>query len=80
MLHFPNAKINIGLFITEKRPDGYHNLETIFYPLTMLKDALEVLPVADGNDSSMHISGKSIDGNVYDNLVWKAFQNFTAKR
>ena len=32
MLTFPNAKINLGLNITEKRPDGYHNLETIFYP------------------------------------------------
>lgn len=33
MITFPNAKINIGLNITEKRPDGYHNLETIFYPI-----------------------------------------------
>ena len=33
MLTFPNAKINLGLNITEKRPDGYHNLETIFYPV-----------------------------------------------
>lgn len=74
MLHFPNAKINIGLFITEKRADGYHNLETVFYPLPMLKDALEVLPAAIDSESTMQISGKAIDGNVYDNLVWKAFQ------
>lgn len=32
MITFPNAKINLGLSITEKRPDGYHNLETVFYP------------------------------------------------
>jgi 4-diphosphocytidyl-2-C-methyl-D-erythritol kinase len=73
LLHFPNAKINIGLFVTEKRKDGYHNLETVFFPLRMLKDALEVLPAAEGNDSSIRISGKSIVGNAHDNLVWKAF-------
>ena len=33
MITFPNAKINLGLNITEKRPDGYHNLETVFYPI-----------------------------------------------
>ena len=33
MITFPNAKINLGLSITEKRPDGYHNLETVFYPV-----------------------------------------------
>ena len=40
MITFPNAKINLGLNIIEKRPDGYHNLETIFYPIN-LQDALE---------------------------------------
>ena len=42
MITFPNAKINIGLRIVEKRPDNYHNLETIFYPVA-LRDALEVV-------------------------------------
>lgn len=74
MLHFPNAKINIGLFVTEKRSDGYHNLETVFFPLPMLKDALEVLPAAEGKDSSIKISGKQIEGNAQQNLVWKALQ------
>lgn len=73
MLHFPNAKINIGLYVTNKRADGYHDLETVFYPLPQLKDALEVVPAADSSESSMRISGKTIAGNVYDNLVWKAF-------
>lgn len=41
MITFPNAKINLGLNIVEKRPDGYHNLETVFYPIPLL-DALEV--------------------------------------
>ena len=35
MITFPNAKINLGLNIVEKRPDGYHNLETIFYPINL---------------------------------------------
>ena len=42
MIAFPNIKINLGLSITEKRPDGYHNLETVFYPVA-LEDALEIL-------------------------------------
>ena len=33
MISFPNAKINLGLQIVERRPDGYHNLETVFYPI-----------------------------------------------
>ena len=74
MLHFPNAKINIGLFVTEKRADGYHNLETIFYPIPRLKDALELLPAQENTESSMRISGKTIEGDLYENLVWKAFQ------
>ena len=41
MITFPIAKINLGLNVVEKRPDGYHNLETVFYPV-QIKDALEV--------------------------------------
>ena len=44
MITFPNAKINLGLNIVEKRPDGYHNLETVFFPIN-LQDALEVKPL-----------------------------------
>ena len=73
MLHFPNAKINIGLFVTEKRADGYHNLESVFYPLPMLKDALEVLPIANQDVPLMRISGREIEGAPNDNLVWKAW-------
>ena len=46
MINFPNAKINLGLNVTSKRPDGYHNLETIFYPIE-LKDALEIVPASN---------------------------------
>ena len=43
MLVFPNAKINIGLNVVEKRADGYHNIETVFYPVYGLYDALEAM-------------------------------------
>ena len=42
MISFPNAKINLGLNVVSKRPDGYHNIETIFYPIPV-KDALEIV-------------------------------------
>jgi 4-diphosphocytidyl-2-C-methyl-D-erythritol kinase len=46
MITFPIAKINLGLNVVERRPDGYHNLQTIFYPVG-IKDALEVFPMTD---------------------------------
>jgi 4-diphosphocytidyl-2-C-methyl-D-erythritol kinase len=70
MLCFPNCKINLGLYITNKRPDGYHDLETVFYPVP-LRDALEIVPAAE---TKLHISGKAIAGNEQDNLVRKAYQ------
>lgn len=74
MLVFPNAKINLGLHITEKRSDGYHNLETIFYPIP-LEDALEINPAKDNNHKfTLHQSGIVIDGKPEDNLVAKAYQ------
>ncbi|MBB6110993.1 4-diphosphocytidyl-2-C-methyl-D-erythritol kinase [Mucilaginibacter lappiensis] len=69
MILFPNAKINIGLNITERRPDGYHNLETIFYPIN-IKDALEVV-VSD--KLSFESSGLDIPGRVEDNLCIKGY-------
>ena len=59
MIVFPNCKINLGLHILNKREDGYHNLETVFYPL-LLKDALEIVRRDDGRlttDDSMTLSG-----------------------
>jgi len=69
MIIFPNAKINIGLNVTERRSDGYHNLETIFYPV-QIKDALEIV-VAD--KLSFESSGLEIPGRVEDNLCIKGY-------
>jgi 4-diphosphocytidyl-2-C-methyl-D-erythritol kinase len=69
MLSFPNAKINLGLNVIERRPDGYHNLETVFYPLA-LSDILEVLT---GKSFQFHSSGLMLDTEGGDNLVVKAY-------
>ena len=69
MISFPNAKINIGLNVVEKRPDGYHNLETIFYPVK-LSDALEVV---EAGETSFSSSGIEIDAVPESNLVYKAY-------
>lgn len=74
MITFPNAKINLGLNIIEKRPDGYHNLETIFYPIN-LQDALEVTRREnDSKEYSLRISGATLEGEDEDNLVVKAYK------
>lgn len=69
MINFPNAKINIGLNITARRSDGYHNLETVFYPIK-LNDVLEVIP---GDELAFTSSGIDIPGRVEDNLCVKAY-------
>lgn len=74
MIVFPNAKINLGLNITEKRPDGYHNLETVFYPVH-IEDALEVVPLKDSDkEFELHVSGTPVAGNPEENLVVKAYR------
>lgn len=73
MISFPNAKINLGLNIVGKRADGYHNLETIFYPIP-LEDILEI-EVLDHTEKpfELSISGIPIKGNLANNLVVKAY-------
>ena len=82
MLLSPLAKINLGLNVVERRPDGYHNLETVFYPVN-IKDTLEVTPQAtsapDGpssaaQDCQLTISGITIEGDTQRNLVVRAYQ------
>lgn len=73
MITFPNAKINLGLNIVERRPDGYHNLETIFYPIK-LQDALEVNRLETTEvPYKLRVSGANLHGSPEDNLVIKAF-------
>lgn len=81
MITFPCAKINLGLNIVSKRPDGYHNLETIFYPIP-LTDALEIKYMDEKFPSEspcdLKITGNDIDCNEEDNLVIKAYQLLAA--
>jgi 4-diphosphocytidyl-2-C-methyl-D-erythritol kinase len=69
MIVFPNAKINIGLNVVSKREDGYHNLETIFFPLK-LADALEFV---ETDETKITTSGIQIGGAPEQNLILKAF-------
>ena len=73
MITYPNAKINLGLNIVEKRPDGYHNLETVFYPIN-LQDAIEVTKLEGDEDYHLKISGVQIEGSADNNLVVKAYR------
>ena len=70
MITFPNAKINLGLNIVERRPDGYHNIETVFYPIP-LTDVLEIVPARDG-ETTLRCYGNPVDCPVEKNLVMKA--------
>ncbi len=69
MILFPNAKINIGLNITERRPDGYHNIETLFFPVDW-RDVLEIHTTTD--NTSLITSGIEIPDNPNNNLIIKA--------
>lgn len=73
MLLFPNCKINLGLHILNKREDGYHNLETVFYPVG-LKDALEVIP-SENTSAAIEFSASGLTaGDADNNLCIKAYQ------
>ena len=69
MIAFPNAKINLGLNIVERRPDGYHNIETVFFPIP-LTDILEIVPAAE---TSLNCYGNAVDCPPEKNLVMRAY-------
>ena len=71
MISFPNCKINLGLHILEKRTDGFHELETVFYPLA-LQDALEIVQAA-GTAINFTITGLTIEGSWENNICVKAY-------
>ncbi len=70
MLVFPNAKINLGLKVLNRRADGYHNIESLMIPIG-LKDILEVV-VSDKDTDSLHLLGEQVEGHPSDNLCLKA--------
>ena len=78
MIVYPNCKINLGLNVVRKRTDGYHDLETVFYPVP-LTDKLEAI-VGNGADGtcSLSLSGNPIEGNAADNLIVKAYNLLAA--
>jgi 4-diphosphocytidyl-2-C-methyl-D-erythritol kinase len=73
MIVFPPCKINLGLYITRKREDGFHDLESIFYPINLC-DALEIIPLDDSKgEINFTSSGIPIPGDVNSNLIVKAY-------
>ena len=88
MLLFPNCKINIGLRVVRKREDGYHDLETIFYPVYGLHDELEVEAITNNTTqhyTTLHDSiqffqeGLAVDCPAEDNLIIKCYLRMRAK-
>lgn len=73
MISYPNAKINIGLNIVEKRQDGYHNIETVFYPIPLV-DTLQIVPSESCTDYNFSSSGIVVDGDSEENLVVKSYR------
>ena len=67
---FPNAKINLGLHVMEKRPDGFHSIETVFHPVS-LSDILEMVP-SEEPGVRLAVSGIPLAGDPGSNLVMKA--------
>lgn len=76
MITFPIAKINLGLNVVERRPDGYHNLQTVFYPVP-ISDALEVQVMDEkfpaSVDCDLKITNMPIEGDEQHNLVVRAY-------
>lgn len=75
MLLLPNCKINLGLNVVSRRPDGYHDLETVFYPIP-LRDNLELTRLPDdGSPSQFTVRGIPIEGPAENNLVMRVFRD-----
>lgn len=76
MIVFPNCKINLGLHVVQKRSDGFHDIETVFYPVA-LKDVLELIKMEAGSrksDAEITNYGMLIEGERENNLCIKAYQ------
>jgi len=66
----PCAKINLGLYITERRTDGYHNIETVFYPIPLCDE----LEIAESEEDRLTLGGMPLEGDTKDNLVMRALR------
>lgn len=77
MILFPNAKINLGLNVIEKRPDGFHNIETVFYPINWC-DALEVLE-GGSKPFDLETTGLTVAGPIEENIIFKAWKALSAE-
>ncbi len=75
MVIFPGAKINLGLYVTDRRNDGYHNIATLFYPICF-SDILEVVPdpAVPPGSIELSLSGLAVEGATGTNLVEKAYR------
>ena len=73
MVVFPNIKLNLGLRVVARRPDGYHDLETGFLTVPGCADVLEAVPAPAGQPTRLHLSGIPIPGDPAQNLVLKAY-------
>lgn len=73
MITFPNCKINLGLHVVERRNDGFHNIETVMYPVAELCDSLEIVPRGDGG---LQFTQEGIPSGcgAQSNLVVKAYE------
>nr|WP_121273493.1 4-(cytidine 5'-diphospho)-2-C-methyl-D-erythritol kinase [Pedobacter schmidteae] len=69
MLAFANAKINLGLNVTQKRSDGYHDIETVFYPIRIN----DVVEITDASETTCVVKGIDVPGGTADNICLKAF-------
>jgi 4-diphosphocytidyl-2-C-methyl-D-erythritol kinase len=72
MITFPNCKINLGLWVTQRRPDGYHNIQTVMMPVPWC-DILEIMPAA-GTATTLTITGLKVDSTIEKNLCYKAWR------
>lgn len=71
---YPNAKINLGLNIVSKLPNGYHNIETVMYPVHKLTDELTITPLPEGSATRFTQEGNVLDCPLEENLVYRAWQ------
>ena len=78
MIAFSNCKVNIGLNILKKRKDGFHDIETLFYPINFVEDIIEIVENSSDKDT-YHFSGKKIDSDLEKNLCFLTVQKMREK-